>query len=226
MIARLRNFKVRKLLPRFLRKSLLTLGSDGMSLVEVMIAAFLIAFASVAVATTIANLTKSEQKIGATFARDELLQMLRAYGGRPTLIAWSALRPENKQLADCLSGIDGVKCISLEVYSLSLIVGANAESAISGSPDVPRRYTLQGQPCPLGTPASFRCPLEVSTSFFVQCKPAPFTLLPAPTCPGQTPEVIEIVYEVTVTNDPVIEQNIKASGFNIRDAWGSIVVEL
>jgi hypothetical protein len=196
--------------------------ASGMTLAEVVVSTAIAGIVLLICGQAFVFLARGQAALSTTQTRDELVELIRSHGARIKTINLSATIAGNEKLKKCLTGIDGSDCKSHEFYPLKLHTGPSAADAISGPVTAPVRYSLGGRPCEAAEPNS-SCPFQVATTFRVQCKPVA-SLVPNMTCPGVKPELIEILFGVILAKDVSLPAS--AAEPNLKETWGSIMVEL
>lgn len=161
----------------------------GFTLLEVLVAAALLAVLSATAAVASMAFLRNAQQNKLRMTRDQLLINLRQTVLHKKAIRLSTQKPINIAFKNCVCGIG--TCKNLEQPYLSFSLYDTSDTLIS-----PRYYDVEGARC--DDPANVRCVIRVSTSFFAQCRPD-FTSPdqnPPPTCDGTPAEFVSIFYMV------------------------------
>jgi len=166
----------------------------GFSLVEVLIATFLL-WIFVGICMTYANqMSKNSQQVQTVTARDRILSGIRVVAGLPASLrnsgraALSTGAPFNIDLNNCIDGTNANGCTNdkespFALFSPIMNLDSTGQPILVqeitspyGSKTSSIRFDTFGAPCP---PQATNCPLSISTSFVPQCGPQTLAVNPA-----------------------------------------------
>lgn len=147
----------------------------GFTLVELLIAAGILAILAIVSSQFFVNLQLNQQQTRAQVSREQIRNELERIAGTVSAIKLSRDKRDasgsliNPQFSNCFNIVGGnPTCLSASKQPFTLFTSQGEQ--ISGPEGGnPFRLTIDGVPCGVGSEASTQCPFEVSTNFTPDC---------------------------------------------------------
>lgn len=171
------------------------LSNLGFTLIEVLLATGLLGLLVIAIAAATVTLMKELRRSTLIQTRNQIVNQLRVAATDVRSVAMTMSKPENRELYNCVCGVDTCANIQQPFVAVSLYDAA-------GQLQSPAFYDEAGMPC---SPTQENCLIRVETTFFAQCMPQ-FTTAnqnPPQTCNGTAAEFIAVMYKVDQNPDTI-----------------------